>query len=102
MLLLCTLALGFIEERLFIAPREVRRADGRILRCKCAVLNLKAWLYEFFLLVMAFCQAGGWWGMSNAVSASGRFLSLFTEFGILIILAAYLGNITNLMLREQR
>ena len=101
MFILVTLALGFIEERLFIAPQEVRHEDGRLDLAKCAVFNLESWLYEFFLLMMAFCQAGGWWGMSNARSASGRFLTIFTEFGILIILAAYLGNITNLMLREQ-
>jgi len=99
MFVFVTLALGFIEGRLFIAPREVPK--GGYSGAHTFGFNLRAWLDEFFLASMAFCQAGGWWGMSQARTPSGRFLSLFTEFGILIILSAYLGNITNLMLREQ-
>ena len=101
MFIVVTLALGFIEDRLFIVPQHLRHENGRAKRSATLGYNLRAWLDEFFLAVMAFCQAGGWWGMSQAKTASGRFLSLFTEFGILIILSAYLGNITNLMLREQ-
>ena len=101
MFVVVTLALGFIEGKLFIVPEHLRRKDGKAKKAASVGYNLKAWLSEFFLASMAFCQAGGWWGMSQAKTASGRFLSLFTEFGILIILSAYLGNITNLMLREQ-
>lgn len=101
MFVVVTLALGFIEGKLFIVPGHLRRTNGRAMKSASLGYNLKAWLTEFFLASMAFCQAGGWWGMSQAKTASGRFLSLFTEFGILIILSAYLGNITNLMLREQ-
>ena len=101
MLVVVTLTLGFIEGRLFIVPQHLRHEHGEILRSHTLGFNLRAWIDEFFLVTMAFCQAGGWWGMSQARTPSGRFLSLFTEFGILIILSAYLGNITNLMLREQ-
>ena len=102
MFVVVTVALGFIEGRLFIVPDHLRRQDGQAMKSASLGYNLKAWMTEFFLATMAFCQAGGWWGMSQAKTASGRFLSLFTEFGILIILSAYLGNITNLMLREQQ
>ena len=101
MFVVVTLALGFIEGKLFIVPEHLRRKDGRAMKSASLGYNLKAWTSEFFLASMAFCQAGGWWGMSQAKTASGRFLSLFTEFGILIILSAYLGNITSLLLREQ-
>ena len=46
--------------QIFAGDGTGRGTDSRRAGAGGAVLNLKAWLYEFFLLVMAFCQAGGW------------------------------------------
>ena len=56
--------------------------------------------YLFFIVLTSFFSGGGWWSHAGAKSVSGRFLTLFTEFGILIVLAAYLGNITAIMVLD--
>ena len=79
MFVLVTLALGFIEGRLFIVPQHLRHEDGKVQKGAGGYLgahtlgfNLRAWFDEFFLASMAFCQAGGWWGMSQARTPSGN------------------------------
>ena len=39
---------------------------GAVSRVECVAYNLKQLTYDFFVVTMAFLQAGGWWGFTQA------------------------------------